>query len=462
MLEPETATVLADGDVITFGKSVGRDKDLVLPVVARVQLLFSPSADIAPPLPERITLSPDTAPSEQSPAPGTSGRYGIYVSSDSSASSSDGDSDIEEIPPPAPFSPPLRMMKSSQSSQASNLSGRLQLLRNLLPAVPSTCVDEPTPTAFAQLLALPMPGAIDRDSSPESSSSAESYAKEDDDLYMNEPSMEPGQIQFDDWHSLYEPPSPRQPASDFEVPRAPSMEAQPPSLVGGGPSVVGPLPGQFDIRNDRPIAPELTVSLTALEGRIQTAQEDISLLRHIRTTDEERFDVHVREVKARLAALDEAIRAPAPFTAERSAAITEVVARMDTLQGKMSVLESRAADVGPREDGLREIKAMLEEIKTIRENGEKQIALELEAVRIARAQAEAAAAEAVARLAVNPLKRKRSEDDDLGEDETSDPRVVAPIPKRRRMARRVATMLARTVTVATVGAVATWTALAFA
>ena len=41
-------------------------------------------------------------------------------------------------------------------------------------------------------------------------------------------------------------------------------------------------------------------------------------------------------------------------------------------------------------------------------------------------------------------------------------RVVAPMPKRRRTAHRVAKMLVRTATVATVGAVAAWTALAFA
>ncbi|KAH9840597.1 uncharacterized protein C8Q71DRAFT_854476 [Rhodofomes roseus] len=463
MLEPEIATVLADGDIITFGKSVGRDRDLVLPVVARVQLLFAPAAAaLAPPLPERISISPDTAPSEQSPAPGTSGRYGIYVSSDSSASSSAGDSDIEEIPPPPPavFSPSLRA-RTSQSSQASSLSGRLQLLRNLLPAAPSTCVDEPMPTAFTQLLALPISGAIDADSSSSesSSSSADSYARDDDDLYMEEPSIQPGHALFDEWHSLYEPPSPR-PVGSFEVPRAHSTEVQPPSPVGAD---AEPFPGQLEIQNDRPMSPVPPVLLTALEDSIQTAREDISVLRQTRSTDEERFEEHVREMKARLAALDEAIRVPAQSAAERDAAVTNVVARMEALQGQMTALEHRAADVGPLEDGLKEIRAMLEEIKMIRENGERQVALELEAVRVARTQAEAAAAEAVARLAANPLKRKRSEDDDFYmDDDAGDVRVVVPMPKRRRMVGRVATMLARTATVATVGAVAAWTALAFA
>lgn len=88
------------------------------------------------------------------------------------------------------------------------------------------------------------------------------------------------------------------------------------------------------------------------------------MLRRLRSADEDRFDAHVREVKARLAALDEAFRAPAAPTAERDAALMDVVGRMDALHGQMSALERRAAQVGPREeaiaDGLREIRTMLE------------------------------------------------------------------------------------------------------
>lgn len=117
------------------------------------------------------------------------------------------------------------------------------------------------------------------------------------------------------------------------------------------------------------------------------------------------------------------------------------------------------------------------DIKVIRENGARQIASELEAAKVARAQVEAAASEAAAQLvsvsheglrvhAHHPqmsksLKRKRCEDDEpeMNGDEV---RAVAPTPKRRRTAHRVASMFVRTATVATVGAVAAWTALAFA
>lgn len=43
-LRPEVPTVVADGDLITFGKSVGRDAYLVRPVVVRVQLVFGGDA----------------------------------------------------------------------------------------------------------------------------------------------------------------------------------------------------------------------------------------------------------------------------------------------------------------------------------------------------------------------------------------------------------------------------------
>lgn len=224
------------------------------------------------------------------------------------------------------------------------------------------------------------------------------------------------------------------------------------------------------------------------------------MLRQLRNADEERFDAHVREFKERLAALDDAIHAPAPPPAECDTTLMDVVGRMDALQGQISALDRRVAQVGPREeavaDGLKQIKAMLggiytrsltrpgvdehfKDIIVVRENGAKQIAGELEAVIAARVQVEAAVSEAVARLVSaihedmrvhahhhhlqtsKSLKRKRSEEDEdaMGEDEVRD---VVPMPKRRRIVRRVAGMFVRTATVATVGAVAAWTALAFA
>ena len=146
------------------------------------------------------------------------------------------------------------------------------------------------------------------------------------------------------------------------------------------------------------------------------AQEDISLLRQLRSADEERFEAQIREVKERLAALDEAIHAPAPAS-ERDATLMDVIGRMDILQGQMSALERCAA--GPSEstmtESLKDIKALIQgafpwfprhssadelvtDVKDMRANGLRQLASELEALKVARAQAEAMASETVARL----------------------------------------------------------------
>ena len=223
------------------------------------------------------------------------------------------------------------------------------------------------------------------------------------------------------------------------------------------------------------------------------------MLRQLRSADEERFEAQIREVKERLAALNEAMHAPSP-TAERDAALTDVVGRMDALQGQMSALERSVVAGGLGEPSVagnvREITAMvqgaflcssqqpsIEELVTamssMREDSLKELSLEIEKLRAMRAQAETIVSESVKRFvstskplslsvhthrqqaSVRSLKRKRCEEDEHAMDDDEE-RVVAPMPKRRRTAYRVAKMLVRTATVATVGAVAAWTALAFA
>ncbi|KAJ3876034.1 hypothetical protein F5051DRAFT_46643 [Lentinula edodes] len=103
----ETLVQVHNGDVVVFGKSVGRNNEVVRPIVARVELIFS---NFIPRRPTSITKSTSSS----------SGRYGLRSSdtsegdsssSDSSANSnespspsydhsSDHESDIVEIPPP--------------------------------------------------------------------------------------------------------------------------------------------------------------------------------------------------------------------------------------------------------------------------------------------------------------------------------------------------------------------------
>jgi pSer/pThr/pTyr-binding forkhead associated (FHA) protein len=113
MLDPEVATMLSNGDIITFGKTVGKGSYLVPPVTARVELLFGNQSDICAIISaDTATRSPVVASEGGSRSRRSStGRYGLYVpsslsspdasSDDDSSLKYDHDSDIEEITPPA-------------------------------------------------------------------------------------------------------------------------------------------------------------------------------------------------------------------------------------------------------------------------------------------------------------------------------------------------------------------------
>lgn len=142
-LAPDMPHYLTEGDVITFGKTVGHDESLVRPVVARVRLISSlsplPAAPTTP-----VSSSSPSGPASAATGRGTStGRYGLSSSASSwSQSSSDADSDSEELepinvrppfsfrrapwrgflPPPLPPRPPM-----------CNSAARLGLLRSYLP-----------------------------------------------------------------------------------------------------------------------------------------------------------------------------------------------------------------------------------------------------------------------------------------------------------------------------------------
>ena len=144
-------TVVADGDLITFGKSVGRDAYLVRPVVVRVQLVFggdAPARASSPPSglldTDRYTPSPpedlahlDDLASLASARQGSgSGRYGVFLPSPESSpsrSSSDGDSDsVQEI---TPSSSPQALPSIFFKPFPGVSSERARLLQRFLPPV---------------------------------------------------------------------------------------------------------------------------------------------------------------------------------------------------------------------------------------------------------------------------------------------------------------------------------------
>ncbi|KAK7047611.1 hypothetical protein VNI00_006379 [Paramarasmius palmivorus] len=147
MLKPLTPMQVADGDYITFGKTVGsKSHETVKPVVVRVEHLYDD-----PSFPTRFFTPTPTRNTENNSSPkSSSGRYGVFsdsssVSSSSSSQSSDemdisssseDDSEIEELPGPGPVAP-LRV---------TSLVGRTAgAFKKLLDNMPHRSDDIPSP-----------------------------------------------------------------------------------------------------------------------------------------------------------------------------------------------------------------------------------------------------------------------------------------------------------------------------
>lgn len=115
MIKPETYTQLADGDMVTFGKAVGKGDDAVPPVTARVELHYAAEGETIKPLNVAST---------------SSGHYGLHdPSSSSDESSGNIYSDVEEIPSPVVE----KKQPSFSSSAASALNSVLKLTQRLPP-----------------------------------------------------------------------------------------------------------------------------------------------------------------------------------------------------------------------------------------------------------------------------------------------------------------------------------------
>lgn len=145
-LKPETPTLLADGDTVTFGKSVGKNEECVKPVVARIELLYSGSAYPTSPIKPLVVPCNSSPSSDKSSVKSNSGRYGIGDTSSSSSDESSFNSglysDIEEIPVPTSSSSKPITPQNSASSTAS-------FLKRLLP--PSHSPDAPRRDFFPSL-----------------------------------------------------------------------------------------------------------------------------------------------------------------------------------------------------------------------------------------------------------------------------------------------------------------------
>jgi len=219
--------------------------------------------------------------------------------------------------------------------------------------------------------------------------------------------------------------------------------------------------------------------INMIESRLDDAHNEITMLRISRRSNEMRFDDHVGEMKSRLADLDQNMLAVNTRGTITSLRLNEVRANMDELQSRIqalgSALELEKQDVSA---DVHSCGVVLEEMRTIRNDAAEQIAEGLQALQVAReevkahadaAQAAAASAsassQAASQTAATSLKRKREEESDreaaIGEGDSA---VQAAMPSalKRRKTGRVVHKVAQTAAYATIGAVAAWTALAFA
>ncbi|KAM5541515.1 hypothetical protein V8D89_004705 [Ganoderma adspersum] len=579
-LKPEVPTVVADGDLITFGKTVGRDTTLVRPVVARVELTFGGDTPQRAPSPPPRSLqvqrpstpgpAADDSQSQSQPQPHerdgnvktptrtNAGRYGAFLPSpeSSSSSSSDSDSDVQEIsPPPSPTRNLIASLPSSGSPFAGlgsfgcpviPLGARLRLLQQILPPIHIAESPEPDyypppiePFSFEEIL---VEGGVveeeddDDDDEDMDLSSSRAVSPAHSDVAREEPSV------VGAW-----PHSPSR-SSESSEPRESSVESQP--MPQGGREVIEisdddygtPIPdvavsapiegneaaraaeespevdvdmvdmvfGDAESVPSPPLLPEdnvffalgnanvnesaasrrfanvilpcepanasVTFDTSVIEAQIAEARDDINTIRTTRDADEVIFTTHVEQTKARLDALDARMHDTQSNLTSRNDELSSIDTRLQTLRSIVSSLQERN-DLGERlEELMREVgtaKDMLHETCTLHQQAREQMAEELEAVKALRVEAAATVAEAkfasttaqtAASEAFKSLKRKRDDDVQSIPPNLTDVRdlqaPLLPVPKRRRTLRVIA-KVAQTATVASLGAVAAWTALAF-
>ncbi|KAI0707465.1 hypothetical protein C8T65DRAFT_651084 [Cerioporus squamosus] len=471
-LQPEVPTVLADGDRVTFGKSVGRDSYLVTPVVVRIELMASsPPPNEAHPKPQGYGNEHDKT--------SRSGRYGISLPSpESSPSSSDGDSDsIQEISPPTSPRDSLHTPFPAPSKQPD--IAKIHVVGGV--------VDEED-----------MDLSSGRESSPEEARS--SAAHDQDDIAIigswpvspwrvsEPPSMDMQRevivISDDDGGSLTSDDASvlvQETYAGNQLREAPEVEISGiASSFQGESAAAVPEQSHSQPGDDRVEVPEpgdatVTVDLSIIEAQVADTYTELNVLRAAHDQSEADFSAHAQETRDKLDALDVQMHSTQVSLGARATELASVQTRLQEIGEVMKLLQDHTALSERVEELVQEVSAakmMLQETCEMQRAGRTQLAEELQAVNALRAEASAAVAEVKAACAsaqaqagevVNLLKRKRDtmegEGPVLPPPEASQD-LVAPAPKRRK-AMRVVSAVARTATVATLGAVAAWGALAF-
>ncbi|KAF9444063.1 hypothetical protein P691DRAFT_737025 [Macrolepiota fuliginosa MF-IS2] len=575
ILEPEIPTPLSDGDIITFGKSVGRNEEMVRPVVARVQLLYNgPSTSTIKPL-----VVPDSSPMSNR---SHSGRYGLHSPSSSSSDEayngqSDTYSDIEEIPPPPRHTSAI---SASQDENHSKIGRAFEVLKRLLPptsipsvpAVPrleiSPRLEEQSPIQFASpspsssasmsptglppLWSFPLLPSISPDSivdidptyflhhidMPNVNNDANRSRSESPmDLASPSPSLpeqEPHIIgawadyaspssSTSESEAIATPPDNNVASSSgaaeisFAVQHEERREAEGSAVDEN----VAPSPSAIEKEKEKEKSDPPTfvtkVDYEELKAKYTRLQDEIDDLQIQRRKYKSKFNANVHTVTDKFHELEDRVN---DMSAQYSLFMDQIesvthgdvpdlqaqiddlldqqgVGRMDVEQLKRGVAEctekiskvdedmkaSKDRDVEMRDEKeevqryLNTLRGLVEEMKTLRNLTEQEVKTELETLHQLR--------ESILKDAeATPLKRKRSIEDEGDRDTTTDEHAEVPTngdvtmhsatlrpcgveiqihdrPSPRKRARKFVSVAAQTATAVTMGAVATWVALAF-
>ncbi|KAI9455640.1 hypothetical protein HD554DRAFT_267569 [Boletus coccyginus] len=469
-LQPDVDTLLADGDVLTFGKVVGAGSYHVSPVTVRVELLTGPSPPSEPSADRvRIASHPSSPVLEVWPRKLCSGRYGlistsiiesdspqssssISVSSDEASSQSDQESDLDDehgcVPTvfwdtqgkPSVKIPAFRsFIREICHSAISHPSDIPDEPLGDAPGSPfSDIVIQPSPVVVAEPFPVPRsPSPIDLITPPPPSEAKQSEpavigawpASRPESPRHTSLEVEAGQSEVPlvlERDSEPEPvPAPPSPCHTRFATKTLSELVQclnPPPYF----STSGPFSNSIRIKS------EFKGSFKNVEDRITALQETVGDLKSRQSVTEE----DVVDLQSHVEMLEpDSERLICRITgAERN------IATLSTLQGKMTVLQNQVTTLRSRLDASEEprpvetpmddvracadaLNNLVSEMKVLREDVEKRIDAKMEAIQSARAEALDALKGVVAEAeSMKSSKRKRGDDEEV-EEET--PEVVA-------------------------------------
>ncbi|KAJ6624973.1 hypothetical protein B0H10DRAFT_2005130 [Mycena sp. CBHHK59/15] len=517
-LKAETPTLLADGDVLTFGKSVASDKGIVRPVVARVDLLYGTQPPLKP------LVVPGVSEGKHKPLERpSSGRYGVYVpvsSAGSRSSSSDGlaspvphDSDIEEIPGPS------HAARAPRHEDGSDSASPIQVVNSSHYPVSLFCEGYQAFSPSPQEIIRPSSPFPDRDSLYNVGFDAYShdiFEDEDDDSENSnysrstspmdlssspEPSTPPAIIRVMSKENLLsavgEPiiigawPGSRSSSPSVLSFSSPAVKDVPQSPVAES---VASTPGLNDAHFPEVIDPEADASVVddanAESGAdkdtdIQVADNDNEIVRlksslvHIKTEVaklhahrrkyKQRFNDNIHVMGEKFSDLEERTTEIRDLYNRLSDNWTRAKVQIDALQEQMDATPEIAHKTVTEEPcytdeakaNVKALEQLVAEMTVLRDNTRKEMADEVETARKAKETMLKLLAEQL-EVQTASLKRKRSDDEDEGVSSTVVAVAEPPATLRpRKRAKRIAKVLAQTATAVTVGAVVTWSALAF-